>query len=360
MARANAEHGKSYDVTKVVGWAFAGGKVCIEGVHARRYGDYDLSGLVEMQGCRRMYAMEAFLWAKSLVPMVRYDARFARAIGKWMANAASSALLLPRLLAQGALDGSRVPGLDPGVIGSELLTAKSHYGDRPVPSAETDKWQGILTPEGKPAVWPRAANYSLYGSSHVGNLGGIVGRTSNEKTLELDLLKTDFQHGKAYPTFLYYNPYREARECTLDVGSQGVNLYDTVTGQYLAKNVSGKTTVALRPDLRRCSCAFQPEERRVGTGADSASMASLWIGGRQENDLGPSSSRFHPAEHPARHDRYEPNRRHGRRPGMPAAAGCGSCLGIGIPSLGYLLWEALGTRTGIWGVIRGRPRTGTA
>ena len=166
MARANAEQGKSYDVAKVVGWAFAGGKVCIEGVHAGRYGDYDLSGLVEMQGCRRMYAMETFLWAKSLVPMVRYDARLrGRSASGWPTRPAARAYFYPGYLPKEHWLAPKYRDLTRGVIGSECLTAKSHYGDRPVPSAETDKWQGILTPEGKPAVWPRAVNFSLYGSS---------------------------------------------------------------------------------------------------------------------------------------------------------------------------------------------------
>ena len=55
------------------------------------------------------------------------------------------------------------------------------HGDFPIPTAETDKWLNILTPEGKPAVWPKAANYSLYGSSYIGVLGGIVGKSSMDE-----------------------------------------------------------------------------------------------------------------------------------------------------------------------------------
>jgi len=35
----------------------------------------------------------------------------------------------------------------------------------------------------------------LYGSAHVGNLGGIIKPTNLEKILRLDLLKTDYSHG---------------------------------------------------------------------------------------------------------------------------------------------------------------------
>ena len=47
----------------------------------------------------------------------------------------------------------------------------------------------------------------LYGSSHVGILGGIVRPTNVDGILQLDLLKTDYFHADAYPTYLYYNPH---------------------------------------------------------------------------------------------------------------------------------------------------------
>ena len=58
----------------------------------------------------------------------------------------------------------------------------------------------------------------LYGSSHVGMLGGIVKPTNVKAILQWDLLKTDFFHTNAEPTFLYYNPYDNARKIKLAVG----------------------------------------------------------------------------------------------------------------------------------------------
>lgn len=91
----------------------------------------------------------------------------------------------------------------------------------------------------------------LYGSSHVGILGGIIGRTNIPAILQLDLLKTDFFHAKAYPTYLYYNPCPTSKSVTIDVGPEPVDLYDATSDQYVQKNVNGETTFTLAPDAAR-------------------------------------------------------------------------------------------------------------
>ena len=57
--------------------------------------------------------------------------------------------------------------------------------------------------------WGPATNRGLYGSGYVGLLAGIIGRTNDEKILQLDCLATDFYRPPAYPTYLVYNPYDE-------------------------------------------------------------------------------------------------------------------------------------------------------
>ena len=88
-----------------------------------------------------------------------------------------------------------------------------------------------------------ATDLGLYGSSHVGILGGIVSTTDVEGILQLDLLKTDYFHPKAYPTYLYYNPYNEAKKITVNTGNNNCDLYDTVTSGFVRKNVRGAATI---------------------------------------------------------------------------------------------------------------------
>jgi hypothetical protein len=93
-ARMNAEQGTHYNIDKFVNW-------CFEPSQARpswcvllgSWNGYDVDGLSgsSTDGGGYAFAMNTFNQALSLVPMVRYDERYARAIGKWMLNAASNA-----------------------------------------------------------------------------------------------------------------------------------------------------------------------------------------------------------------------------------------------------------------------------
>jgi hypothetical protein len=101
-ARMNAEHGRNYDIQKLVNWAFSRSaarptKTMISG---EAWGGQDAGGLMGFTipntgGDVRGYAfsMNTFATAMPMVPLVRYEDRYARAIGKWMLNAASAARL---------------------------------------------------------------------------------------------------------------------------------------------------------------------------------------------------------------------------------------------------------------------------
>ena len=103
-ARANAEQGRAYDVKKLVNWCFDGSSTCRPGwgVIADRWGDADAHGLLAglTDGGGYAFAMNTYAQAAALVPLTRYDEHFARAIGKWMSNAAvNSRLFYPNALA---------------------------------------------------------------------------------------------------------------------------------------------------------------------------------------------------------------------------------------------------------------------
>jgi len=93
-ARMNAEQGTRYDVEKLVDWCFDGSNRRRWGESTGRWGAYDFSGIAcslwGHEDGSYAFAMNTFNKANSLVPLARYDTRFARAIGKWMLNAANS------------------------------------------------------------------------------------------------------------------------------------------------------------------------------------------------------------------------------------------------------------------------------
>jgi len=91
----------------------------------------------------------------------------------------------------------------------------------------------------------------LYGSAHVGNFGGLIKPTNVEKILQLDLLKTDYFHAPAYPTFLYYNPYSTPKEIDLDAGQGAKDVYDAVSKSFPLRGVSNHASLTIPPDTAR-------------------------------------------------------------------------------------------------------------
>jgi len=242
-ARMNAELGRDYETRKLVNWSFSEDSYVWPGtqVLAKRFGDYDVDGL--WAAGNRAYLMETFQLAAALVPLVRYDPRFARAIGKWMLNAANAArLFYPEELPDANQSCPEYKALSRNVIAYEALTVKQN-----APYATRDDWE-FTSPEGTPYTFPKVSHLSLYGSSHVGVFGGIISRTDDEKILQLDCLKTDFFHDNAYPTYLYFNPYSEDKEIQIEVGPKRVNLYDTVSKRWVKMNVHGSISLPLAKD----------------------------------------------------------------------------------------------------------------
>jgi hypothetical protein len=98
-ARMNAELGKSYDVTRLLNWCFEPGDRTAArwgwGVIDNRFGQDDCQGLVGSVIDTDGYAftMNTFEWAGALVPVARYDTRYARSIGRWMLNLTNAARL---------------------------------------------------------------------------------------------------------------------------------------------------------------------------------------------------------------------------------------------------------------------------
>jgi hypothetical protein len=88
-------------------------------------------------------------------------------------------------------------------------------------------------------------DFGLYGSSHSGFMAALVAPTNVPMILRIDLLATDFFRDKAYPTFLYYNPYASAREVSLEVGEPKTDLFDSVDGRFLKRGCTGTTSIAI-------------------------------------------------------------------------------------------------------------------
>ena len=239
-ARMNAELGTQYDIEKLVNWCFDVGPLRQWGAMVGRWGERDVHGLIGEVNNVNDYAflMNTIQQAGALVPMVRYDDRFARAIGKWVLNAANAA----RLFYSAYLHASHQDNnewafeYDPDAyIGYEALR-ESHLGRSP-----------YATGDAMSGGWGQT-NLTLYGSSHIGIFGGIIETTNIEMILKLDLLKTDYFNNGAYPSYLIYNPYDEEKVVEINTGPEFYDLYDAVSNSFITYGVSGITPLTLPAD----------------------------------------------------------------------------------------------------------------
>ena len=239
-ARMNAELGSNYNLSKIINWCFDVGPLRSWGAIVGKWGGYDVNGLIgEVNGSNDYaFLMNTFEQAGALVPLVRYDDRYARAIGKWILNAANSArLFYTNYLPNQNQDSEEwAHQYDPNsYIGHEAIRQTLYASS---PYATGDAISG---------GWG-ATNLALYGSSHVGIFGGIIDTTNVPMILKLDLLKTDYFHKNAYPSFLYFNPYQLEKSVIINVGNQSSDIYDAVSNTIIKSAVTGETNITIPAD----------------------------------------------------------------------------------------------------------------
>ncbi len=234
-AKMNAELGTDYDLEKLFNWCFDISSLRNWGSIVGKWGGLDVSGLIGEVNGNNDYAflMNTFEQAGALVPLVRYDDRFAKAVGKWMLNAANAArLFYTNYLPDNNQDSEEWSHqYDPNsYIGHEAMR-QSRFGQSP-----------YATGDAIDGGWGET-NLALYGSSHVGIFGSIIDTTNVEGILKLDLLKTDYFNDDAYPTYLFFNPYDENKTVEIDVSEGAKDIYETTANRFLINNVSGLTQI---------------------------------------------------------------------------------------------------------------------
>lgn len=249
-ARINAEQQKQYDVDKMLAWSFDGTAVCREGwgVLVGNWNGIDISGIVGSTVDHGGYGflMNTYDAAWPLVPMVRYDQRYATAIGKWMLNAANAArFFYPQYMPDEHETIPQLAEVTKGVIGYEGMIRQSSYKQHEKLKGPVAQGDGPLWVPGKN---PEESQFSVYGSGHAGIFGSIIRTTNVNGILQLNLLATDFYHDKAFPSYLYYNPYTSSKTVSLKIAAgKKFDLYNTITGTFIKKNVGGTASINLAP-----------------------------------------------------------------------------------------------------------------
>ncbi|MET0393936.1 MAG: hypothetical protein ABW019_12380 [Chitinophagaceae bacterium] len=250
-ARINAEMGKKFDTDKMLRWSFDGTPECREGwgVLVGNWNGFDISGIVGSTVDHGGYGflMNTYDAAWPLVPLVRYDPSYANAIGRWMLNAANAAkLFYPQYMPKEHQTLPQLAEVTKGVIAYEgMIKQSSHPQTAHLPGPVAQGDGPLWVPDGKN---PPESQFSVYGSGHAGIFGSIIDTTDVPGILRLDLLATDFFRDPAYPSYLYYNPYPVAKTVSVKVeGGKAVDIYNTVTGKFIATGVAKNETIIIIP-----------------------------------------------------------------------------------------------------------------
>lgn len=253
-ARLNVEQGCNYNVAQMIDWVFDG---CTSpdgrtgwGIICERWGDYDVHGLQGSITDEGGYAflMNSIDMAWPMVPMVKYQPAFARAVGKWMLNNVNACrLCFPDMIPD---SHQCLPGMQDytnSIISYEGIRKVDTYYQpermknvSPVALGDGPKWNEKN---------PIESMFSVYSTSAVGIFGAMVETTDLEGVLKLNCNTTDFYAEKEYPAYLMYNPYLESKDVTYNVaGAEKVDLFDIVSKTYLARDVEGSAVVNLPAD----------------------------------------------------------------------------------------------------------------
>lgn len=190
------------------------------------WGGREVNGL--MGGWRteppgQAYSMESMVALLYILPVLRYDPRYATDIGKYALNAAANMRWFYSEYLPNNLQSK--PDFAPAVPYERL--SQELNGRSPFAAGDYD------------------GQRSVYGGAYALWLGELIKPTQDDYILQLDVAKTDFLANATYPTFLYYNPWPEERKAGVDLGKSKADVYDTLEHRYLRKNADGQMQLAI-------------------------------------------------------------------------------------------------------------------
>ena len=249
-ARINAETGSKYNATKYIDWVLAINAANL-GVFQTSFDGFDYFGSAGFKYSygkkERTYFYETAQYA-FMLPAVKYDARLALPIAKWMLNASDNAKyffadqLTPAQQPAGVKYNASERFIPYEAIEVQSKEGVSHFGESDNYRWKTDPNYTFITD----MMGPNCSYLSIYSGVWTGLWGGIVRNTNVNGIIQLDVNKLDF-YSKSYPTYLYYNPYLDAKQLKISL-SKPSDLYDVISGKFLAQNVSGEAAFAISPD----------------------------------------------------------------------------------------------------------------
>lgn len=279
-ARMNSEYGYDFKLGQALQNCFSVSTVRQDhgtlssskkaGVGGGLWGSYPVDGLWGPRGVNSSYYngmghyKNTILQAATLAPIARYNTSYAKALGRYLINVSSNSKIFfplylpkstyyrPATFYQDTQTYNYITTHDPILMASVPYESVRHeYVDsanvKHSPYAKGDAVQ---------YGWANT-DLSFYSGAETGYLASILSKTTSSSILQWDLLKTDFNHPKAFPTYLIYNSNTVSTSFKLDMtkiraeyGAQfninGVyHLFDAVSDTWV-----GSGLTSMNPTLR--------------------------------------------------------------------------------------------------------------
>ncbi len=231
----NAKYETNYDVGKFLDFIFDGDSAFRPGwaVMNSNLGGFPAHGLVGQSG-DYAFAMNSFHLATTLAPLVKYDVRYADAIGQYLLNLVNNArVFFPHTHDLSHQSMNRYLPFD-------LKGSLVYEGFRNYYNSTTGYAMGDAT-----TMFGQPSDLSLYSSAFIGGLGSIVSPTNIEAILKIDLNKTDSFGRNDFPHYLLFNPYEDNRIIRYDGPETSYDLFDLSSQSFIARNVSGSINIRL-------------------------------------------------------------------------------------------------------------------
>jgi hypothetical protein len=138
----------------------------------------------------------------------------------------------------------------PGTLAADMQTSSAWVQQTGVTniSYEGVRNLGTTTPYSTGDAISPIQDLNPYGSWGSGLMAALFQTSNIPGTLQVDCLATETFPPAADPTFLFYNPYGTTKQINVNVGSNATDLYDAVTGTFVATNVTEVASVSIPPD----------------------------------------------------------------------------------------------------------------
>ncbi|MDD4111733.1 MAG: hypothetical protein PHC56_01725 [Herbinix sp.] len=242
-AMSNAKYETNFNVEDIMNDVLNGSSIPRGGWGSitGTWGDYSMNGLMgsTSDGAGYAFAMNTFVAAYAMSPVVKYDSRYASSLGKWYLNLVSN---------------SRYYFADQTNKENQSASRNEYDSDFAkstgyvVPYEGIRKSQNSKTPwfGGDPTVYGWAdTDFSLYSGAHIGIMASIIEETNVKAILKINLNTADL-FSQEYNTYLMYNPYEKEKTVLYHKAREdAVDLYNSVTKEMIASNVTDKTKIKI-------------------------------------------------------------------------------------------------------------------